>query len=371
MVTSTAQIGAAQIDVSTHFPFRADLVRRAVLLMKLPPEKVRDAVFLDERILDQHSTGEWVELDQFMALAEQAETDNGAVAPTHFLFHISHCGSTLLSRMIDEASGAFGLREPLPLRDLAQISDRLGAADAIFSSEKFDQVLRAFLTYWRRPRHFADGSALQASHIKPTSSAQRLAPALLRCAPGAKAVTLHVAAEAHIATLLAGQNNIYDMRVWGPERMARLVSLAGAPPSPFYTLSPGELAALTWGAERAWQHKLLIDTETDSRVLDVNFDQLLQAPAETLARVCHHFDLKADPAYLAGLPAAKVLQQYAKAPEHDYSPRLRTQILENARREHADEIAKGLDWLNRFVRATPFEIADRLRSELWPPPDRA
>ncbi len=358
MVNETAQPASPRPDDPDLFPFRVDFVRRAVLLLKLSPAQLRDAVFLDERMLGQNPQGGWIGLDDFVSMASQAMSTKN-LAPVHFIFHLSHCGSTLLSRMIDEATGALGLRELLPLRDLAVAQDKLEAPDALFSQEEFDRLLGAFLMVWRRQRENTNG----AIHIKLTSSAQRLAPALFRCAPDAKAVTLHVSAKNHVATLLAGPNNIFDMRMWGAERMARLTAMAGPPPSPFHALSPGELAALTWGAERAWQHKLLTDPALQARLLDTDFDALLEAPAETLKSVCAHFGMAANESYLDTLPNAAIMKKYAKAPEHEYSPGLRTQVLEQARCDHADEIAKGLTWLKAYAQTAPRDIADLFLGE--------
>ena len=98
-------------------------------------------------------------------------------------------------------------------------------------------------------------------------------------------------------------------------------------------------------------------------------------PQKRFKVVCAHFNLKADQAYLHGLPTAPVLQKYAKAPEHDYSPSLRADILENARREHAREITKGLEWLKAYANAAPPDIAALLLKAfrgqgIWPPYDQ-
>ena len=44
--------------------------------------------------------------------------------PIHFIFHSGHVGSTLLSRLLEEVPSQLGLREPLPLRSLAELHDR-------------------------------------------------------------------------------------------------------------------------------------------------------------------------------------------------------------------------------------------------------
>ena len=49
--------------------------------------------------------------------------------------------------------------------------------------------------------------------------------------------------------------------------------------------------------------------------------------------------------------ASPVLTRYSKAPEYAYTPEVRAQILREARRDHRDEIRKGLAWLERLARA--------------------
>ncbi|MFQ5564576.1 MAG: hypothetical protein ACE5FO_13530 [Parvularculaceae bacterium] len=339
------------------YPFRLDFVQRAILFVRVAPEAMRKAAFLDERLLTPQTEGSWFDLERVFAAVERQASIKRPPTPLHFLFHVSHCGSTLLSRMIDEATSAFGLREPTPLRDLAGVHDHLGRPEAVLSSEAFNRILSAFLALWRRAPKTADGRASSAVTIKPTSNAQRLARPLLRLAPKARAVTLHLSAESHIATLLGGPNNIFDMRAWGPERMTRLTNIAGPPPSPFHALSPGELAALTWAAERVWQKRLLSDPALKARLLDIDFECFLAEPAETLDASCRHFGLDPDPDYLRRLPDAPVLNTYAKAQEHAYSASLRTQVLNTARREQAQEIAKGLAWLKRYAQTASPEAS--------------
>jgi hypothetical protein len=43
------------------------------------------------------------------------------------------------------------------------------------------------------------------------------------------------------------------------------------------------------------------------------------------------------------------MRTYSKAQEHQYSPALRMEVLTLARREHASQIAAGLEWLARLA----------------------
>src|SRR5436305_6486131 len=44
-------------------------------------------------------------------------------APTGWIFHVAHCGSTLLARALDQVQTNIVLREPLALRQLALAPD--------------------------------------------------------------------------------------------------------------------------------------------------------------------------------------------------------------------------------------------------------
>ncbi len=330
---------------SALYPFRFDPLHDTILFLQATPALFRTASFLDERMVPKNAKGAWVPLARVQRLIEGAgPTAEETLRPLHFIFHISHCGSTMLSRLLDLDTRIHPLREPLPLRDLAVLADDLDTAHGALSQTGFADRLALFMRLWRRA-----AAPAQTVVLKATSAAQRLAPQLLaaRKTTAPKAVTLFLPAEAHIATLLAGPNNLIDMRAWARERMIRLARLAGPPPSPLHALSPGELSAMTWAAERLTQHGMVQDC--GSAVLDLDFEDLLSAPEVVLTRVAAHFGLDPDANIFKGAAQSPAMTQYAKAPEHAYGPGLRADVLKAARTEHGSEIAKGLKWLDRYA----------------------
>jgi hypothetical protein len=48
-----------------------------------------------------------------------------------------------------------------------------------------------------------------------------------------------------------------------------------------------------------------------------------------------------------------VLTRYSKAPEHPYDPGLRAAVLQDSRRRHREEIAKGMRILEKLIRDEP------------------
>src|SRR4249919_2284653 len=126
-------------------PFKLDLVARRVLLVRLTPAQRHDAAFLDERALPARADGGWVPLD---ALLTQAPAP---AACADAIFHIGHCGSTLLSRLLDSWTEVQGLREPLPLRTLAEAWPLLDLPESRLSPTEAPRLLQALWSRWSQP----------------------------------------------------------------------------------------------------------------------------------------------------------------------------------------------------------------------------
>lgn len=60
-----------------------------------------------------------------------------------------------------------------------------------------------------------------------------------------------------------------------------------------------------------------------------------------------HINLTSNSDKVSATLNGPLLKKYAKAPEHDYSPDFRQQLLAEYRRTANEEINKGLRWLER------------------------
>ncbi len=330
-----------------------DLVRDRALLVELGAETHRRASFLDERILKPKIKGAWVELGRVMEAAHSVKVQH----PLHFIFHTGHVGSTLVSRLLDETGSVFPLREPAALRQVAEAFDGGGRIDSLINARGFAVLLGGFLKLWGR-----GDAATKAVVLKATSSVGRMAPVLLAQQSTARAIYLNLKAEPYIATLLGGANAALDLRGHGPERFRRLVNYGVAELQPLHQHSRGELAAASWLVE-TWSQQKALDA-AGPRMIAVDFDVLLGDIAGELGRIVRHLGLPHTATYLANVNQSPVLTRYAKAPEHAYSPALRMQILAQARSQEAEEIRKGLAWLDRMAAANASVAAVRARAEL-------
>jgi hypothetical protein len=324
---------------------KIDLARSAALLVQLNEGAYRAASFLDDRILTPGLKGAWASLEGVLA----APVGAAAGKPLHFVFHTGHVGSTLLSRLLDESGCVLSLREPLPLRTLADARDVLGLPESLLSPADYASLERALLQLWSRGY-----ASTHSVVLKATSSASRIAPSLLERLSEARAVYLNLGAEPYLATLLAGKNSGGDLRGHGPVRIRQLqarIHAPLAPLAPLHALSLGELAAMSWLAE-TWNQQDAID-RFGPRVLALNFDELLADVAGSMRRVADHFQLPVESGWLADIARSPVLTRYSKSPDFEYSPQLRRELLRESRQVNAAQIAAGLRWLEDLAKAQP------------------
>ncbi|HEX4534193.1 MAG TPA: hypothetical protein VH000_08170 [Rhizomicrobium sp.] len=309
----------------TLYAQRLDLEARRVFFVRMMEMSYRTASFLDDRMLSPRNPGAWI------ALADvETALDGGTHAkPLHFIFHAGHVGSTLLSRVLDETGQVLSLREPLPLRTLA---DR-------FDHDHANADLETFLKLWSRG--FASTRAVV---LKATSNTARLGHHLLHARPDTRAVYLNLPAETYLATILAGDNTAADLDAHAPEREYRLTQFLGEAPD---ASSPGERAAFAWLTERLTEEQL--KAQFGPRILPLDFETLLANPAAALERVIKQFGLDVPQAWLDGIGGNAVFSRYSKATEHAYSPQLRARVLAEARGHQAIEIRKGMDWLGALA----------------------
>ncbi len=314
-------------------------------LVRLEEADYREASFLDERLLSRAR-------ERAVCEAARLEAAVASLGPrVHYLFHIGHVGSTLVSRLIGEYAAFFALREPRLLRLLAD--PRLGAPPL---------SLRASLTLLSRT--FDPG---QRAVIKATSLVNDLAPAMLDADPGAAAVLIHVDPLNYLRGIMAGVNSRREIEALAAARLARLAGHiahhAGSAPAERGALerdlrpsSEGARVAMSWLCEMLALQRTARGRE--GRTLWLNFDALLEDPRGGLAAVLRALGAEPSAEALRALLASPWMHRYSKAPEHAYDARLRRQVLAAADHEHGAEIRRGLAWLE--AAAARYEAAGSL-----------
>lgn len=336
------------------YPQKIDLVRERVLVVQFGLDAYRSASFLDDRILNPATKGAWLPIARVVDTSRHVRNPR----PLHFIFHTGHVGSTLVSRLLDETGCVLSLREPLPLRTLAEAEEVLGQPDSLLSEAQFDALRGMLMRLWSRAYDATDSVI-----VKATSSTGCLAAPLLAREETSRAIYLNLRAEPYLATLLAGQNSPVDLRGHGPGRIRRLQSHVAAALTPLHGLSIGELAAMSWLAESWTQHDAI--KRFNDRIIPVDFEQFLSDVAGGMERILGHLDLPQDSRYLSEVAHSPVLTRYSKAAEHAYSPQVRAEILNESRVRNREEIRRGMSWLEALAKSDPVvsEILNGVESD--------
>jgi len=317
-------------------PYKLDLIGRRVLWLRVTAAQRRDAAFLDERAVQEGAEGGWMSLDSVMATTFDAGPSANAI------FHIGHCGSTLLSRLLDGWSEVQGLREPLPLRTLAAAWPLLPQAQSRLSPLQAPTLLQALWARWSRP----PGPATRTV-IKATSTCNGLIAPLLAHVPDLRLILLCQPLRPYLATLLKAPASVLDAANAAAERLSDLQARGFVEGVALHALSLSQQCAMGWLAERVRFNALA----TDERVFQVDFETLLARPEVTLQAITSHLAL--DPAGIAAAIQAPAWTSYSKAQNYGYSREDRAHDLALAVERHREEIDAGMVWVEAMLRQYP------------------
>jgi hypothetical protein len=221
------------------------------------------------------------------------------------------------------------LREPLLLRAFAEAI----AAGCWGDAETADRlsVLTALLSRTFR----TDQRALVKATSFTSEIADRLVPA------GSRALFLHVGARAYIETILGGDASRQELAVLTPGRIARLAARCPGLVLNVDRLTEAQKAMVGWACEMTSLGRSAAALGP-ARVLWLDFDDFLAAPAGTLMRAADFLGLGMTAAEAERLAAGPLMRRYSKALEYEYSPALRREVLGEARRRFGGDIDAAL-----------------------------
>jgi hypothetical protein len=289
-----------------------------VRLVAMDRDSYRAASFLDDRLMQAPVDAQilpWPEIEA--AIAGDLRTD------ARWIFHIGHVGSTLVSRLLGEIEGVLSIREPRLLRDVAlcppAIRDRYLAAIPKLMS-----------------RTFAAG---ELACVKATSFASEITAQLVP--PDERALFMFSTPRNYVASILAGENSVKELHALADYRTQRLASrgITFAPPR-----HDADRAAAAWACEMT-TIEAAASTMTE-RIAWADFAAMLGNMAGELERVAFFFGFNAGPGVLDTIARGPLMSRYSKDPNYDYSPTLRSDLIEQEIRLQGRDIDGALAMLN-------------------------
>jgi hypothetical protein len=286
--------------------FEAD----AALFVPMDRAAYHRSIFLDGRISPA--------ADQAMRMPVDSLTaGTRAPARTGWIFHVAHCGSTLLARALDDPAGNLVLREPLALRQQAFARDdkRLAMTAAMLSK-----------------RYRADLPTI----VKANVPVNFLLPNLIAFDPDAPAIFLYCSLRDYLLAILRSDNH----RIWLRRVTAQLAAYLGD----LSALPDAELCAALWLAQaRAFSAALA--AMPNGRALDS--EAFFAAPRPVLKAAARHLGVPMADAAIEAVVAGPLFATYSKNPELPFDNEAR--LARRAATEAAltGELAQAQAWIER------------------------
>jgi len=236
-----------------------------------------------------------------------------AVPRIAWIFHVAHCGSTLLARALDRPDRNLVLREPRPLRQLGLTRV---AADGDWRARLRLAAALAGRRY--RPN--------LPTIVKGNVPVNFIAADLLGLDPGAPAILLYFPLRAYLLAVLRSPAH----RQWVVNVTTQL-GIAGVS-----GVDVAERAAALWLTQMRLYAELLAEYPS---VRSLHADELLDAPRPALAAAAAHFGADAD------LDADELLTTYSKVPGQAFDNEARLRLRAEAAAMLGPEIACARRWL--------------------------
>lgn len=288
----------------------------AAVFVPMDREAYRRSIFLDGRISPAADRMMKVPAD---ALVEPVRRPR----PTGWIFHVAHCGSTLLARALDRPSANLVLREPLALRQLALSPDRgrLALTAAMLSKRYRDDL---------------------PTIVKANVPVNFLLPELAGLDSQARAIFLYATLRDYLLAILRSDNHREWLRRVTTQLAAHLGDLAD--------LADSERCAALWLAQvRAFADAIAL--MPGARTLDA--EAFFADPGSVLEAAAGHLGVPMSEAEIGETVTGPLFATYSKNPEQPFDNQARL-----ARRSALEgPLAGELDQARRWVEAAGGEAA--------------
>jgi hypothetical protein len=247
-----------------------------------------------------------------------------AAAPTAWIFHMAHCGSTLLARALDERGASLVLREPLALRQTAIERDpaRLPLVLAMLAK-----------------RYRADAPTL----VKANVPVNFLLPQLAVAQPEMRAILLYLPLRAYLMAILRDENH----RGWLRHVTTQLAPYVGD----WSALTDAERGAALWLAQ-VEAFTAALSALPNARTLDA--ETLFDAPLPALQAAAAHLGVPLAPQALEAVVAGPLFSTYSKNPSVAFDNAARRDRAARVAAAIAPELDAAQAWVERRAStATP------------------
>jgi hypothetical protein len=282
----------------------------AAIFVPMDREAYHRSIFLDGRISPA--------ANRHTKLAGSELIDRcPAPVPTAWIFHVAHCGSTLLARALDRLTANLVLREPLALRQLALTPDtrRLKLVMAMMS-KRYDAELPTI--------------------VKANVPVNFLLPQILDFDQQAHAIFLHLGLRDYLLAVLRNEGHREWLRRVTAQLAARLGDLSD--------LSDAERAAALWLAQmQAFAGALA--RMPNGRTLDA--EDFFAGPGRFLKLAANHLSVPLSDEDVETTIEGPLFTTYSKNPQLAFNNEMRLERRSELERTLASELEQARLWIER------------------------
>lgn len=320
--------------------FLQSFEEREAVFFEMDREAYFRSIFLDRRILPKTLEPRRVALSELCAAAE-----NATPAPVGYIFHIAHCGSTLLARALDLKAQNLVCREPYALRQLGVMAANGGGGEF----GKRTQLVRTMLGR----RYNQAGPVI----VKANVPVNFMIPALIAPQPEAPAIFLHYGLEDYLLAILRSNMHRGWVQHVSGELRPGVEKLTGPRAG---EESVAVLAARLWLTQML-QFDAALAAYPNAKSLGA--EDLFERPQEAIAASFAHFGQPQSEQTIAAIVASDLFQRYSKDPRHQFDNAQRVERRAKLKVELAGELEEGRAWARARAQTLPARLAKPLLGE--------
>jgi hypothetical protein len=280
----------------------------AAIFMPMDRAAYHRSIFLDARVSPAANRPTRVAVgDLAAALLPRSSTG--------WIFHVAHCGSTLLARALDQVHTNLVLREPLALRQLAIANDRERLA-----------IVAAMLSR----RYQANLPTI----VKANVPVNFLLPDLIGFDASARSIFLYLGLRDYLLAILRDDGH----REW----LRRVTTQLSAHLGDLTALSDAERAAMLWAAQMEAFAAAIARLPT-ARTIDG--EAFFAAPRDFIKLTADHLQVPMTEGEIDAIVAGPLFATYAKNPNLAFNNELRSARRSDLERSLAPELELAQKWV--------------------------
>ena len=301
------------------------------------------SIFVDGRIQPASKRMLRVPVAPLIALSEQRRTE----APDPgWIFHVAHCGSTLLARALDRPGLSLSIREPTPLRQLGVEAAGEGPVGA-------DWPARLRLTRDLLGRRYAGDEAVVVKANVPVNA---ILPELTEGRSGVRAVALYFPLQSYLAAVLRSPNH----RRWVDSVTGEMSGVIGPELAGQARPTTAQRAAALWLVQMRAFDRLLTGCPG---TFSLDADTLFDTPRESVSAAADLFGAPFEQEALDAIVQGPLFARYSKNPEVAFTNADRTARRAGILDSIADDLREARLLIESRLAAAP--LPDRLARPVW------